>query len=264
MSKSIRFPLVSKTVSVDRSKEITRKKDYLDLDQLDRNCAYTLEEFEIISDQLKHRSLKTKVDKSGEIVYINHFELDKSGKLVPIPPTPIFKEVAVVKICTQINSWNVRAGQNGVMTSSQEGFLIETGKARTLDVAFMPKETYRNLTVEQDSYFVLNISVELDWLIDPINDEIWVYKQNLTNGNVFCRHSDWGDLDGGDTLPGFKLKVWKVKVAILQELSESEPSESGDENTHPCHLCLQTFSELCYLIEHLEDDHVRKKWISRG
>ncbi|CAG8652527.1 16667_t:CDS:2, partial [Acaulospora morrowiae] len=267
MSKSARFPSVSRTVSVDRSKEIARETDYLDLDQLDLNRTYTLEEFEIISDQLKNRSLEIKVD--SELVPISHFELDKSGKLVPMSPTPIFKEVAVVEIYAQIRNWNVQTGQNGAVTCSQGGFLIEMGEVQIPDVAFTPKEIYRNLTDEQGTSFrgppfSPTFVVELGWLIDPINDEIWVYKRSPANGNVFRCHRDWGDLDGGDTLPGFKLDIRNVKEAISQEPSESDPSESEDENTqHSCPYCSQTFSNGYHLMKHMENDHLRKKRISR-
>src|SRR5687768_12961411 len=98
MSKNGRSPSVSRTVGAEQI------ADYLNLDNLDLDRTYTFKEFEIISDQLKTRSLKIK----GEI--INHFELDKFGKLVPIPPTTIDKETAVMEIGRQLSNWNIQTG----------------------------------------------------------------------------------------------------------------------------------------------------------
>ncbi|CAG8666657.1 10664_t:CDS:1, partial [Paraglomus brasilianum] len=95
--------------------------EYLDLDNLDLNRAYTPEEFEIISDQLKYRSL---IIDDEPVCY---FELDKSGKLVPIPPTVFRQEYAVLEIATQFKLWNEETRQKGAVTSSQGGFKLEGG-----------------------------------------------------------------------------------------------------------------------------------------
>jgi len=97
MSKNGRFSSVSRTVGVnrgdrsDRSKEIASETD-LDLDHLDLERKYEISEFEALNDQLKTRPLRIKLDNSSEPVPIHHFELDKSGRLVPMGSTPSFKE----------------------------------------------------------------------------------------------------------------------------------------------------------------------------
>ncbi|CAI2199020.1 2228_t:CDS:2, partial [Funneliformis geosporum] len=203
-------------------------------------------------------------------------------------------ESAVIEIGRQISTWNIQTGQNGVVTCSQGGFRLETGEIRAPDVAFTPKEIYCSLTKVQgtsfrgpafsptlvvevddmedtnsvkfheldskfkDAYFALSTSVKLGWLIDPINDQIWVYKRTNINNGCHRYKYRWKDLDGSNTLPGFKLEVWKIKEAMSQESSES--SESEDENLHHfCSYCLQTFNNGYLLVKHIEDDHLRKK-----
>ena len=243
---------VDKSKKSKKSKKIEREADYLDLDNLDLDRAYTFNEFEIINDQLKNRSLKIELDNSSEPVPVNHFQLNKSGKLVPMPQSPITKELAVMEIARQLGNWNIQTNQNGAVTCSQGGFKIETGEIVAPDAAFTPKDTYRNLTDQQcisfqgspfsptfvvevenindignskgkkldskfkDTYFASNTSVKLGWLIDPMNKKIWVYKRNPDNNKVVRRQHQWRDLDGGDTLPGFKLEVWEIQEARSQ------------------------------------------------
>src|SRR5205085_7869158 len=81
-----------------------------------------------------------------------HFELDSKGRLIPMPQTPIFKELAVGNIFGQLDRWNIRSRQNGGVTISQGGFNLSTTGGRTIrapDVAFTPSATYRNLTQQQ-------------------------------------------------------------------------------------------------------------------
>ncbi|CAI2169607.1 3434_t:CDS:2 [Funneliformis geosporum] len=188
-----------------------------------------------------------------------------------------------MEIGGQLRAWNIQTGQNGIVTCSQGGFRLKTGEIRAPDVAFTPKNIFRNLTHEQsssfqgppfsptlvvevddmedtnsakfhkldskfkDSYFALGTSVKLGWLIDPIYDQIWVYKRTNIN-NVCHRYKyKWKNLDG-DSFIYFVIQ--------LQEPSES----SEDENLHHfCPYCSQTFNNGYLLIEHMEDDHLRKK-----
>ena len=119
----------------------------MDLDNLDLNRTYTPEEFEIISDQLKYRSLII----DGEPIC--HFELNKSGKLVPIPPTVFRKEYAVASIVSQFHNWNEETRQKGAVTSSQGGFKLEGGGIVAPDVAYTSRDTcYRLDDSQLDSF----------------------------------------------------------------------------------------------------------------
>ncbi|KAF9347880.1 hypothetical protein BGX26_000671 [Mortierella sp. AD094] len=111
---------------------------------------YSFEQFEVLNNWLKTHELV--IDK----VPISHFELEETGKLIPMPQTPIYKEVVVAEIARQIGAWNINSRQNGVITSSQGGFNISiTGgrQMRAPDVAFTTRETYRQLSMQQLNTF---------------------------------------------------------------------------------------------------------------
>ena len=117
---------------------------YLDLNNLDLDRAYSLREFEYISEQLQNRPIKIKEE------FVHHFERDKAGKLVPIPPTTIYKEAVVAEIACQLGMWNTVTKQGGVVTTSQGGFKINNaGEIRAPDVAFTSKEICRRLSDRQ-------------------------------------------------------------------------------------------------------------------
>jgi hypothetical protein len=62
----------------------------------------------------------------------------------------------------------------------------------------------------------MGTSVELGWLIDPKNNEIWTYKRNNSKTETTRQKCEWKDLDGGDTLPGFTLKISLIEKIISQ------------------------------------------------
>ncbi|CAG8626113.1 2895_t:CDS:2, partial [Paraglomus occultum] len=258
---------------------MTSKSDhkYLDLDNLDLNRAYTPQEFEIISDQLKYRSLI--IDGKP----IRHFELNKSGKLVPIPPTVFRKEYAVAEIVAQIRNWNVETRQKGAVTSSQGGFKLEGGNGIVApDVAYTARDTCHRLddsqldsfqgeaysptvVVEVDDfenihgvvynrskfdkantkfknvYFASETSVQLGWLIDPKYKHIWIYRRDAEGNARRSKKRTWSNLDGGEYLPGFTLKVNKLvwQDPGLREISEEEEEEVILECFYPA--CDQSF-----------------------
>ncbi|CAG8632275.1 3323_t:CDS:2, partial [Paraglomus occultum] len=221
---------------------------------------------------------------------INHFELDKKGRLIPVPQTPIFKAATVGEIFYQVSNWNIYTRQNGVVTCSQEGFNLSTPGGRTIrapDVAFTPSETYRNLTHQQlltfqgqafHPTFVVEVEdvsadskldalkekfksdyfpagVKLGWLVDPVNKNIYVFKRN-TNGIVRCLSKGWRDVIGEDVLPGFVLKVWNIDKATSQLSSESS---SDGEMQVDCPECDLTFDSRYSFMKHYGKEHARKK-----
>lgn len=78
----------------------------------DANQTYTLEEFEIINDQLTTHTLEV----NGEP--INHFELNAKGNLIPVPQTTHFMEVTITEIARQLGCWNIYSRQNGDIKTS--------------------------------------------------------------------------------------------------------------------------------------------------
>ena len=205
---------------------------------------YSLEEFEKISDSLKAHEVRI------NDTPVSHFDRDSNGHLIPVSQTPILKEVAAGEIFRQLANWNIQTRQNGATTMSQGGFDFAEG-IRAPDVAFTPSEVYRGLDENQFHTFqgdlfsptfgveIENVSklneltdkfktmyfpagVELGWLVDPVNQEIYVFTRDRDDV-VRRRNHDWYDDDdnptvvhGRDVLPGFKLQLWKIDKAISQ------------------------------------------------
>ncbi|CAG8563517.1 11303_t:CDS:2, partial [Acaulospora colombiana] len=201
----------------------------------------------LINEQLKTRTLEV----NGQPV--NLFDLDKNGKLVPMPQATHCMEVTIGEIVRQLGNWNIQTRQNGDIKTAQGGFDFSVGNQRTIrapDVSFTPKAVSRQLTELQRwafqgqpftptfvvevgdtqsstsalgelddkfkrEYFAVGTSVQLGWLIDPKNRIIWVYKRNQ-HGNVYRRERVWEDVEGGDVLPRFTLEVRMIEEAISQ------------------------------------------------
>ncbi|CAG8464055.1 13918_t:CDS:1, partial [Gigaspora rosea] len=201
--------------------------------ELDRN--YTIEEFETINKQLKSKPIE--INKQP----VDLFEY-KNKKLAPMPQRTIMIEAVVAHIVSQLDRWNIATHRNGVITSSQGGFNFNVGGKRTIvapDVAFTPRRKYDSLTQEQrqtfkgepftptfvvevgnvakpsdfrrldfkfkNDYFTEGSAVQLGWLIDPINKKIYVYRKG-TEGE----EHGWNDVSGDEVLPDFTLKVWRL------------------------------------------------------
>ncbi|CAG8472842.1 1408_t:CDS:2 [Acaulospora morrowiae] len=247
-------------------------KAKIDLDNLDFSHTYTFEEFELINKQLETRTLEV----NGQPV--NLFDLDATGKLIPMPQATACMEATVSTI-------------NGLITTSQGGFDFSVGGRKSIrspDVSFTPDAVSSQLielqrwtfqgrpftptlvievgdtksrSVFEESdykfkrvYFTVGTSVQLGWLIDPKNRKIWVYKRNQ-HGNVFRREHAWEDLEGGNILPEFTLKVWKIEQAISQEpfaLSSVNKKLKID-----CPKCDTTFSSRYTFTQHYVDEHAR-------
>ncbi|CAG8627466.1 10212_t:CDS:2 [Diversispora eburnea] len=124
----------------------SKAQQKIDLNDLDLNRIYTFEEFEYINDQLKYHTFEI----NGQPV--NLFELDKNGKLIPMPQATINMEAVVLEIGRQLGNWNIQTGQGGVVTSSQGGFNFHVRGGRMIrapDVSFTSKNVYRHLTQQQ-------------------------------------------------------------------------------------------------------------------
>ncbi|CAG8731883.1 1971_t:CDS:1, partial [Dentiscutata heterogama] len=224
---------------------MSKAEQKIDLNRLDLNHTYTFEEFEYLNEQLKYHTLEI----NGQPVDL--FEFDEKGKLVPMPQATHWMEVTVATIVGQLDRWNIQTRQNGDIKTAQGGFNFNVEGQRTIrapDVSFTPKTISRQLTQSQGwtqgqpftptfvvevgdtegrskfeeldhrfkhVFFATGSDVQLGWLIDPRNKRIWVYKRNQ-QGNVFRREHTWGDINGGDVLPRFILKVYKIEDAISQ------------------------------------------------
>ncbi|CAB5374332.1 unnamed protein product [Rhizophagus irregularis] len=122
----------------------------IDLDNLNLERSYTLEEFKYINSQLKNFTLE--INRYS----VNFFELDENGKLVLItetrtpcaPFTPIF----LVEISDIEKD-------------------IYNSKFREVDRKF------------KEEFITLSTSVQLGWLIDPQNKRIHIYRKSRNHSN---------------------------------------------------------------------------------
>jgi Uma2 family endonuclease len=207
----------------------------LDLKNLDFNCAYSVNEFELINNYLKIKP---------------NFEL-VNKKLIPVSYSPVAIEAVVHEISRQLGNWNIKINkETGIVTTSKGGFdfnVTNNQKIRAPDVAYTPENTFLSLDENQlwsfkgqpftpifivevanltnkvvakdvdnkikKDYFADGTSVKLGWLIDPINCNIWVYKRNR-NGAPYRRHKKWEDLEAGDILPNFTLELGLINKII--------------------------------------------------
>ncbi|CAG8803055.1 2935_t:CDS:2, partial [Racocetra fulgida] len=141
-------------------------------------------------------------------------------------------EAVVHEISRQLRNWNVYTHQNGIITTSQGGFDFDISGRQTIrapDIAFISKNIYRSLDRQQQwtfkgqPYFA---SVDLGWLVDPKNKQIYIYRRRVS-GVVYRTSHGWNNVNGGSILPGFTLEVQKIDDTISQESSES--SSENDE-----------------------------------
>jgi len=217
----------------------------IDLDNLDLERSYTLEEFEYINSQLKNYTLEI----DGKPV--NLFELDENGKLVPMPPTPFRREQVVAEIAGQLRNWNIQTQQGGGVTTSQGGFdfvINHETAIRAPDIAFTPQHIVLQLTDEQawsfqgapfTPTFLVEVAdigedtdnskfkeaderfknelitrstvVQLGWLVDPQHKRIYIYRRGRRRSNP-----GWGDISGENVLPGFVLDMSLIDRIIDQ------------------------------------------------
>ncbi|RIB28200.1 hypothetical protein C2G38_1563740 [Gigaspora rosea] len=195
-------------------------KHKIDLDNLDFNRSYTLEEFEYVNEQLKTRTLIV----DGEPV--NLFEIDEKGHLFAMPQTPYRREKVVFEISGQLRHWILSSRDGGGGTCSQGGFNFYVRGNRTIrapDITYTPKDIDRNLNPQQNwtfkgdlftpifvievggigndiknskfvyldekiknEYFAEGTSVQLCWLINPQNKNEFIH----TKGDSAVKNTD--------------------------------------------------------------------------
>ena len=205
------------------------------------NLTYSIETFESINNWLKTNSLQ--IDSTP----VNGFERDSKGRLIPMPPAPLGKEIAVSEICRQLSTWNRFSAQPGAVSSSQGGFLIGPGMIKAPDVAFTPSAMCSTLTQNQqfsfrgapfcpifvvevddltierklvdltvkikDSYFPSG--VQLAWLVDPVNKIFYDFKRTKAGVIRRCLHLWYKNnqsavIRSGNVLPGFELELSEI------------------------------------------------------
>ncbi|CAJ0841740.1 2670_t:CDS:2, partial [Entrophospora sp. SA101] len=182
-----------------------------------------------INDQLKTRIL--------EIVGhpVNLFDLDKNGKLIPMPQSSYSREKVVAEIVAQLRGKTIRAP----------------------DIAYAPKEIDCQLDAQQNwslkvilsPLYLLSKSETFQVIQNPENKEIHIDRRDRRRIN-----HGWKEVDNVDFLLMFTLVIWKIKHVISQRESISpEPSSFS------CNSCSETFTDPYVMITHVEDKHAYKR-----
>nr|CAG8439682.1 13213_t:CDS:2 [Entrophospora candida] len=220
----------------------------IDLDHLDLNRTYTFEEFEFINEQLKTHTLEINGTPTREngitTTSQGGFDFNISGQQAIRAPDVAFTPKNIYCLLNHQQQWTFK-GQPFTPTCVVEVAVTQEGyqKFNDLDQKF------------REVYFATGSSVELGWLVDPQNKQIYIYRRRA-NRVVYRTSHGWDNVNGGDVLPGFTLEVEKIDDAISQESSESSSSESDE--TINCSKCGATFSNGYIFMKHFEDNHTHK------
>lgn len=164
-------------------------------------------------------------------------ERTAEGDIVIMPLTGGETGARNAELVTQLKVWARRDG-SGVVFDSCTGFDLPNGATRSPDVAWVKRSRLADLTPEQKQRFLplcpdfvielrslsdrlptlqekmeeyLANGAQLGWLIDPVQQRVYVYRPGA---DVVCLDKPT-ELKGDPVLPGFVLDlepVWEVDL----------------------------------------------------
>jgi Uma2 family endonuclease len=160
-------------------------------------------------------------------------ERTKTGELIVNPPTGGESGRRNLSISTQLGIW-VEANEHlGEAFDSSTGFELPNGANRSPDAAWVRKERWESLTLEQREGFIplcpdfvvelrsktdlltalrtklqeyMENGAQLGWLIDPHNQRVEIYRQ----GQRVEVLENPVTLSGEEILPGFTLTLKRI------------------------------------------------------
>ncbi|MDJ0662080.1 MAG: Uma2 family endonuclease [Crocosphaera sp.] len=160
------------------------------------------------------------------------FERNSNGDMMIMPPTGGETSHRNLKIIQQLGIWTDE-NNTGIAFDSSGGFKLPNGANRSPDAAWIPREKWENLTLEERQRFLplcpdfvielrspsdnlkslqkkmqeyVENGTKLGWLINPQEKQVEIYKQGkpieiLDNPQI---------LSGEDILPNFILNLKKI------------------------------------------------------
>lgn len=162
-------------------------------------------------------------------------ERDKKGQIIIMPPTGTTSGKHNFKVNAIFGQWALAHENLGFGFDSSTGFQLPNGAMRSPDSAWIRKERWEKLSKEdQEKFapltpdFVIEVRSKSDslkelrdkmhewidngcrlaWLIDPVEQEAYVYT---ADGSVKAVNSFDEKLEGSDILPGFSLDLAVLK-----------------------------------------------------
>lgn len=160
------------------------------------------------------------------------FERNANGDLIIMPPTGGETGNRNARLTQQVMNWS-DSDRTGLVFDSSTGFRLPNGANRSPDVAWLTLERWNSLTVAQQQRFLplcpdflielrsptdtltavrqkmaeyRDNGMRLGWLIDPIAQQVEIYRPN-TEVETLNRPSS---LSGEDILPGFVLNLERI------------------------------------------------------
>jgi len=157
-------------------------------------------------------------------------ERESDGTIIIMEPTGSETSILNGEVITEVFNWN-RAQKSGKAFDSSGGFTLPNKAVRSPDVSWielkrwlaLPKEDRKRFAhispdfvievrSETDQIDILKAKmleyqengVRLGWLIDPVAQEIWIYR---VDGSIDHVPSFDVPLSGEDVLEGFELRL---------------------------------------------------------
>jgi Uma2 family endonuclease len=170
-----------------------------------------------------------------ELCHLNRdlrLERTSQGDLVIMPPTGGETGRANFKLTGLFGHW-VHSEGSGVGFGSSTGFTLPNGATRSPDLAWVKRERWEALTTQQRQQFpplcpdfvlelrspsdalatvqakmqeYLDNGAQLGWLIDPIEEKVYIYRPQTP---VECLDNP-KIISGEPVLPGFVLELGRV------------------------------------------------------
>ncbi|PKC15986.1 hypothetical protein RhiirA5_407559, partial [Rhizophagus irregularis] len=83
---------------------------------------------------------------------LTHIYILEEIEYINEPQSPIAIKAVVHEISRQLGNWNIKTGQNGIVTTSQRGYnfsVSDQKKIRAPHIAFIPENIYNSLNKAQ-------------------------------------------------------------------------------------------------------------------
>ncbi len=163
-------------------------------------------------------------------------ERDKYGNITIYPPMTYNSSINEGEAFFALKLWSKQNPYLGKVLSPSGAFDLPDGSTHKADGAWVSMEKHESMSDEEQRKiasivpdFVMEVrsqtdrlpklkkimeevwmanGVRLAWLIDPIKEKVWIYRQNGTKEEVAGFS---GKLSGEDVLPGFEFDLSEMK-----------------------------------------------------